>query len=285
MHNPPFTSTGVKKQTIYYGCHNFLNALPLVYPLLNNVIKHNFNIILDSPANLVARLKKRELDISFIPSISYAVLQDVVLIPDYSISSNGSVDSVLLFSKGKRLDEIEKILVDDRSRTSVVLLKIIFKELFNRDIKTLPFSAVDIDFNNDIGEDAGLIIGDRAFLLINNNMYKEGYNIYDLSTLWYNLTNLPFVHAVLAVRKGLFLDKGLPFLYTARRLGMELVGCIVKEASINLGLTEAYCTEYLTRKISYHLGEKELIALRHFYTLAKRYNFIEWNNEIEFYHI
>ena len=84
-----------------FGCHNFLNAKPLTFALTNGILKHNFELISDTPANLSDMLKEGRLDIAVIPSIEYARIPGLKLIRDFSISSLGTVNTVLLFSKNE----------------------------------------------------------------------------------------------------------------------------------------------------------------------------------------
>ncbi|MEK7845332.1 MAG: MqnA/MqnD/SBP family protein [Nitrospinota bacterium] len=76
-----------------FGCHNFLNAKPLTFALSNGILKHSFEIISDTPANLSDMLKEGRLDMALIPSIEYARNSGLKLIRDFSISSLGTVGS------------------------------------------------------------------------------------------------------------------------------------------------------------------------------------------------
>ena len=110
-----------------FGIHDFLNASPLLLPLKEQGVNMGFQVITDSPAVLADRLKSSDLDLAMIPSVEYFKSADSYrLVPGVCIASRGEVGTVLFFTK-KPIHEIRSIAADNRSRTSVALLKI-----FNR---------------------------------------------------------------------------------------------------------------------------------------------------------
>ena len=156
---------GIKAGTkIRFGCHNFLNSQPILIPLLERN-GNELDIIQDSPANLALMLRQGKLDLSFVPSIEYARNPEYRLVNNISISSLGTVDTVLLICKTKMRD-VESVAVDNRSISSILLLKILFLEKYNR----LPlFSYSDPDYEKMLlSNDAALIIGDKSFLVKNS---------------------------------------------------------------------------------------------------------------------
>ena len=110
---------------IKFGCHNFLNSKPILIPLIEKNIR-NLEIIQESPAVLASLLRRKKLDLSFVPSIEYAKNSDYLLVNNISISSLGAVNTVLLTSKTK-MEDIKTVAADNRSLSSIVLLKVLFK--------------------------------------------------------------------------------------------------------------------------------------------------------------
>ena len=256
----------VKNLPVSFGCHSFLNAQPLIYPLIKGYLAHKFNLVLDSPSEISVLLRGKKLDLAMIPSIEYFRAENYLLVPDLGITSLGKVDSVLLFSQ-KPLPEMKTIAVDTSSRTSVVMLKIIFQEQYHREPILVPMSA---NLDNMLQEaEAGLIIGDRALTVNHNTPY-----VYDLGEEWYLLTGKPFVHALMAVWPGRDLSSELRLLKEAQSLGLSLLPEVAREGSANLGLDYGVCLDYLQNKIRYELGPAELDGLTYFATLAKEYNLI-----------
>ena len=109
-----------------FGIHNFLNAGPLLLPLEEQGANMGFQVITDSPTALADRLKSSDLDLAVIPSVEYFKLAESYrLVSDVCIASRGEVGTVLFLTK-KPINEIRSIAADNRSRTSVALLKILF---------------------------------------------------------------------------------------------------------------------------------------------------------------
>ena len=115
-------------------------------------------------------------------------LKEYYIISDYCIATEGEVASVCLFSEVP-IDQIETILLDYQSQTSVALLKILLREHW----KITPvLQSSEIGYEASIKNNvAGLVIGDRALMQRNKSNYT-----YDLGLAWKEMTGMPFVFAV-----------------------------------------------------------------------------------------
>src|SRR6185437_10613922 len=92
---------------------------------------------------------------------------------EFCIASNGNVASVCLFSE-KPLDQVERVLLDYQSRTSVQLARILLKEYWRLSPELVDGGK---DFRDHIkGATAGVVIGDRAL-----EQRKISPYIYDLA--------------------------------------------------------------------------------------------------------
>ena len=259
---------------IKFGCHNFLNSKPILIPLIEKNIS-NLEIIQESPAVLASLLRQEKLDLSFVPSIEYAKNTDYLIVNNISISSLGTVNTVLLTSKTK-MEDIKTVAADNRSLSSIVLLKILFKEKFNR----LPFfNYTEPDYEKMLSSnDAALIIGDNTF-----SFERTGKTIYDLSREWFQLTGKPFVHALLCVRKEVQVDKNIIMtILKSRDEGLASIEQISKDEAPKLGITKEKCTDYLKNKIRYNLGNEEQEGLKEFFSLAFSHGFIKSKPKLNF---
>ena len=128
----------------------------------------------DSPAQLADQLSNGKLDMAMIPAIEYLKQADRFrLLPNISISSRNKVGTVLLVSRVP-LNAIRSLALDDRSRTSVALLRILYSEVFSAGLK---LTRHEPDLEKMLhSNDAALIIGDQAL-----GFSKEDVSIYDLS--------------------------------------------------------------------------------------------------------
>ena len=181
------------------GHIQFINCLPLYYGLVKNDVLLDVELIKANPKDLAEDLVAGDLDIAPIPAIEYARhADDLVLLPDIAISSDGEVQSILLLSKqpAENLGTCTVALTNS-SRTSQVLTRILLAKRWGVDA---DFVEMPPDLAAMLREaDAALLIGDEAL-----RAYWQppaGLHVYDLGSEWTAWTGLPMVYAVWAVRR------------------------------------------------------------------------------------
>ena len=241
------------------GAVNYLNTKPLIEDL--SAFAPNAELRLDLPSRLADQLRDGRLDVGLIPVIEYLRGENYTHVPGVSIASRGAVLSVTLFSRVPWA-EIKSVALDEGSRTSVALTKVL---LLHRHGITPRTVQLPIDTPaEEMTTDAVLLIGDRAM-----QACLPGYEYaYDLGQEWFDWTGLPFVFAVWAVRPGVDLrgvDEGLR---AARDHGLRRVGHIAWREAPGLRLDAGMCRRYLSNILSFDLGEPELAGLRRFHQLA-----------------
>ena len=181
---------------------SYLNTKPLIYGFENGMMMNEVELVTDFPASISDMLISNEVDIALVPVATIPSLAEYYIITDYCIGTTGEVASVCLFSDVP-LTEIKTILLDYQSRSSVGLLKILLKDYWK-----LNAGLVNADAGYEekiFGTTAGLVIGDRAFI-----QRKKSKYIYDLGTVWKEMTGLPFLFAAWIANKKLpqtFLEK------------------------------------------------------------------------------
>ncbi len=166
---------------------SYLNTKPLIYGFEHGMMKDEVELITDFPASIANMLIHGKVDIALVPIATIPLLPDHFIISNCCIATNGEVASVCLFSDVP-IEEIDTILLDYQSKTSVGLLKILLKEYWN--INPTLIDANEGYESNIAGTTAGLVIGDRAFIQRSKNRF-----IYDLGFVWKRMTGLPFVFA------------------------------------------------------------------------------------------
>lgn len=168
----------------------FINCDPLFHDL-----DSSWNILASPPSWLTKHVLNRDCVIAPIPAAGYALHKDeLVLIPDIGICSNGEVGSVLLFGDMK-ISEMKSIAMPSDSSSSVNLLRWWLKE---NDIDIVE-KTMGPHLENMLKEcDGALIIGDRAL-----QASKEHPNLVklDLGKAWQEATNKPMVFGVFVARK------------------------------------------------------------------------------------
>jgi chorismate dehydratase len=112
--------------------------------------------------------------------------------------------------------------------------------------------------------DAVLLIGDRAMKVPDAPFHA----VVDLAEAWRALTGLPFVFALWVARAGVELDDLAHALARSRAEGLAHAGELARTCGPGLGLDVDTCYDYLTRALSYDLGEPEIAGLRRFAQMA-----------------
>jgi len=110
------------------------------------------------------------------------------------IGAEGAVKTVVLASETP-LEAVSKIYLDNHSRTSVALAKILAKHFWKISPEWIHFSG-DISLYPRAENSAAVVIGDKAFGM-------QAPYIYDLAVEWRKFTGLPFVFACWVANKRL----------------------------------------------------------------------------------
>lgn len=231
-------------------------------PLSKRASEAGLEIKTDSPAQLAEQLSGGQLDMAMIPAIEYLKQADRFrLLPHVSISSRNKVGTVLLVTKVP-LNAIRSLALDNRSRTSVALLRILYSNVFPAGLK---MSRQEPDAEKMLHHhDAALIIGDQAL-----GFSKKGVSIYDLSEEWFKQTEKTFVHAVIAVREGIKVESRIiKTLLDAKQEGLQNLEAIALTQAKKTGHPVFLLRDYLKNKICYDFGEEEVEGLMHFQSLC-----------------
>ncbi|MGE0609883.1 MAG: menaquinone biosynthetic enzyme MqnA/MqnD family protein [Pirellulales bacterium] len=246
---------------IRVGAVNYLNTKPLIYEFPR--LAPQAELILDLPSRLADGLAAGRYDVALIPSIEFFQDPGYTLISNACIGCRGPVLSVKLFSRVP-LDRIRTLALDEGSRTSIALVRILLRERFGLEpqLEGLPIgSALD-----DTAADAVLLIGDRAI----HSPLGRFVDVWDLGDEWRRWAGLPFVFAVWAARVGTDLRGVDTALSAARDLGVQHLPEISRAEAAVLGLTQPECLAYLRDNLYFHLGPDELRGLSHFQQLAAK---------------
>ena len=174
---------------VHISAVSYLNTLPFIHGIENSgfIKKDEYQLMRDIPSECARKLETRAADLILAPVAAIYGLKDIHIVTDFCIGAEKNVLSVLLVSQ-KPLEEITDVYLDYQSRTSVNLVKVLAKNHWKKEfnwLNSMPGYEDEIQGNN-----AGVIIGDRALELASRYKYK-----YDLATEWNNFSNLHFVFA------------------------------------------------------------------------------------------
>lgn len=235
------------------GSVPYLNAVPLTWGLEKE-------ISFTTPAKLAEMLQRDELDAALV-SITEVLFNDRYDVLDgVAVAALGEVKSVFVAHRGP-IEDAREIFCDPASLTSVNLLRVLLAERgLTPQLKPLPsydFKALP---------DYALLIGDPA---LNFLFSPHEHQIWDLGSAWYEMTNMPFVYAVWALRRGID-NRALRFqLRDIKEFAMETLDNIIHSRTV---YTPEFCKDYLSWHIHYHLAEDERHAITRFIELLRKHN-------------
>ena len=238
-------------QKIKVGAVNYLNTKPLIYGFEQGMMKDEIDLIYDHPANIAAGLLNKQIDIGLVPVAVIPALQESFILSDYCIGCTGEVYSVSLFSDVP-LAQVNTVLLDYQSKTSVALLKILLASHWQ--ISPVLINAPAGYEKKISGTTAGLIIGDRAISQHGLSKYS-----YDLGTAWYEMTGLPFVFAAWVSTKEMD-EKFKKDFNNANKFGLEHLPAVIK----NIPNKSVDLETYFTKNISYELDNLKELGLQLF---------------------
>jgi chorismate dehydratase len=242
----------VEQKKFRVGSVPYLNAVPLTRGIESE-------LIFASPAKLAQLLRRQELDAALVSITEVLLHDDYDILDGIAIASLGEVYSVFLAHK-KPLTEVREVFCDPASLTSVNLLKVLLAE---RDLHPdfVPLES----YPAAVEKDFVLLIGDRA---ITFQRESHPHAIFDLGAAWLELTGLPFVYAVWALRRGIENRELRADLRSSKNFGLESLDQIIETRE---EFDEDFRRDYFEWHIHYHLGEDEMRAINRFCELLTKH--------------
>lgn len=255
---------------------SYLNTAPLIWSFIHGSQHDKVELFTDkAPARCAEMLRRDEVDAALVPVIEYQRLSDVLIIPEVCVGSRASVRSVVLVTRRNNLKKVERVALDNSSRTSAALVKIIFREFLGFEPEWTNASP---DLRSMLtNADAALIIGDPAI-----KIPRDQFHVFDLATMWREFTGFGFVFAMWMARRD-SVDKVRSIDFAAARdEGLANIPAIAAEAEPEIGLSQAEISGYLTENISFRLSEEMEKGLRLYYELAHKHELIAQVQPLEF---
>lgn len=240
----------------------YLNSAPLIWSFLNGSKRGTVDFIDAVPARCAQLLSLNEVDAALVPVIEYQRIPDGALVPDVCVGSQNEVLSVVLVSKNTQLENIRTVALDESSRTSATLVKIIFREFLEREPQwTTRSPNLDEMLERN---DAALIIGDPGM-----TFPRTGLKVWDMATLWRNYTGFGFVFAMWMLR-----EEGIDVDFAgARDEGVTKIDEIV--SAYKEKIPQMDLRKYLTENIVYRVDESMQRGLELYFELAHKHRLIE----------
>ncbi len=241
------------------GAVQYLNSKPLIEYLPE--LFPEAEIVTDVPSRLADGLSEGRFDVALVPSVETLRLPGARIVSDACVACNGPVRSVKLLGRVPP-QRIETLALDEGSRTSAALARILLKEKYGVEPRLLPLpidAAVD-----EFKADAAVVIGDRAMA----SVADEFSFAWDLGAEWLAWTDLPFVFAMWTAGPKTDVVGLRERFAEARDRGVLRCGEIARREAAGLQISEEDCLSYLQEALVFSLGERQREGLLKFRSLA-----------------
>ncbi len=266
------------------GRIRYLNVLPIYFALEQVFNENGFRLVRGTPSELNALMRRGEVDLGSISAMEYGRSpRDYLLLPRISISSRGAVGSVLLFSRVPFASlHGRTVQVSPASASGAALLKVLMAHRFG----VAPvYRRQALGAGPGRGVSAVLAIGDEALRLKKARVMP--YEL-DLGTAWQELTGLPFVFGVWAVRRSFAAADPEAtsalhrLLLRSRDWGLAALPELSRLAAGSFNLSPPEILAYF-RQLDYSLGPEHEDGLRAFFHYLHQLGELPAAPELEYF--
>jgi len=242
---------------------------------MHGSMKHQVDLADPVPAKCADLLAEGAVDAALVPVIEYQRIPRIHLVPGVCVGSEEEVRSVVLVTPSDDLQSVRSVALDESSRTSATLVKIIFQEFLG---KKPGWRTAVPDLSQMLAKnDAALIIGDPGM-----TFSRDGYHVWDLARLWREYTGLGFVFAMWMMRDDAAnAARGLDF-DSARDEGLASLNEIVDYYEKRLLLSGSDIVSYLTDNISFTPSDTMQRGMGLYFELAHKHKLIDSLKELRF---
>ncbi|MEO6391511.1 MAG: menaquinone biosynthesis protein [Pyrinomonadaceae bacterium] len=255
---------------------SYSNTAPLIWSFVHGPRQGEVCLLTDTaPARCADMLAQGLVDGALVPAIEYQHLENVLAVPDVCVGSRRQVRSVVFATRCADLQQVRSVALDTSSRTSVALIKIIFREFIGVEPEWISHPP-DLPAML-AAADAALLIGDPAM-----TFQRSGLQVFDLAGVWREFTGRAFVFAFWMARADTTDRVAAIDFAAARDEGLARVDEIAEFYAQSTGLPAAELVEYLTSNISFVLDEEMLAGLHLYYELAHKHGLIPSVRELKF---
>jgi chorismate dehydratase len=254
---------------------SYLNSAPLIWSFLTGPHRGRVDFVEAVPARCAQLLAQSSVEGALVPVIEYQRIAGGLLARDVCVGSRKEVLSVVLVSKNKRLEEIRSVALDESSRTSATLVKIVFREFLQREPEWTtrsPRLEQMLEKN-----DAALIIGDPGM-----TFRRKGLNVWDMASLWREHTGLGFVFAMWMVRDDAGERARAVDFAGARDEGVAHIEEIVRSYQDKIPMSVEELRNYLTENIVFSVDESMERGLKLYFELALKHGLIDQLKPLRF---
>lgn len=259
---------------------DFLNPAPLMWNFEHEPeasrLSERYSIERMMPSICAAKLASGDVEIGLVPIAAYATVPGLAILPGCTIASLGKVRSLLLVVReGMAPSEIQTVAADTSSQATLSYTRILFIKWWNPATRFVDH-APNLDAMLSAC-DAALLIGDPALLALEDRSAREArtgekLRYLDLAEEWKNVTGLPWISAVWAMRQEALSGRSEPQIcgdfLRSRDAGLANIDALAKEWQSRIAVPAATIHQYLSSNIHYQLDGACIEGMKAFFRYA-----------------
>lgn len=258
---------------IRIGASDHLANRPLLFGLAENA-RSGVELVREEPGSLALALERGELDAALIPSIEFLRGVGEYTVPGPALVAKGGTRGLLLVAK-KPISEVERIAVDEFSRTPLVALRAVLDKEFSIlpdlcVVKRRPLNASN--WREDF--DAALLTDDEGLQYAESET-NPSETYYDVGEMWCSVFAQPLVVSVWAYNDPRLGQDLEPVLVASRDHGVNNLAALCEAVARASSYSAGFLLRYYSSAWGFHLGPAEKEGLRLLEDVAYEYQLLQ----------
>lgn len=263
----------VTVKRIRIGASDHLANRPLLFGLAEKA-RDGVELVAEEPGSLALALERGELDAALIPSIEFLRGVGEYTVPGPALVAKGGTRGLLLVAK-KPIAQVERIAVDEFSRTPLVALRAVLDKEFSIlpdlcVVKRRPLNASN--WREEF--DAALLTDDEALQYAERET-NPSEACYDVGEMWCSMFAQPLVVSIWAYNDSRLGKELGPVLVAARDRGVRQLADLCGEVARASTYSAEFLLQYYTSVWGFHLGPAEEEGLRLLEDVAYEYQLLQ----------
>ena len=258
---------------IRIGASDHLANRPLLFGLADHA-GGGVEVVNEEPGSLALALERGELDAALIPSIEFLRGVGERTVPGPALVAKGGTRGLLLVAK-KPIAHVERIAVDEFSRTPLVALRAVLDKEFSILPDLCVVKRKPLNTSNWREEfDAALLTDDEALQYAEREM-NPSETCCDVGEMWCSIFAQPLVVSVWAYNDPRLAKDLEPLLVASRDRGVSHLADLCDEAARSSSYGAGFLLRYYTSVWGYHMGPAEQEGLRLLEDVAYEYQLLQ----------
>ncbi len=250
-----------------------------VRPLVEGLRKNPSVQLSEAPPSRLHDMLAHDLaDVALLSTIDLQhASPPLCVLPAGCIAASGGTFSTRIFTRVLP-EDIHVLWVDEEARTATALAKMLWKYNYARDLRIIPFNARFDTLPADA--ESALLVGDKV---VSQPPVAYDRQV-DISTMWFEMTGLPFVFAVWTmVRTCALCDRLYALLRDAREFGQGRLEEIAHRCAPGAGWPDDLAVRYLTKNLQFDFTEAHADGVEEFLSRAAECGLIDELRPLNFY--